>query len=105
MAAHQEPVYTLQEIFQQPLSVAHDSGSRSRGLELESGFGSAADVLFTGARVGGLRRPQQLRRGHAPLLLPTTDLLVDPQALPSRRDDVISCAHSGNAARRVLLGG
>jgi tagatose-6-phosphate ketose/aldose isomerase len=100
---HDEPVYTLQEIFQQPLlwptTVACvRAASQQLNLAIDK-----AHVLFTGAGSSAYAASAVASAWPRAVAIPTTDLLVDPERYLVGVDAVISLARSGNSPESAAV--
>ena len=98
-----EPAYTWQEIFQQPLlwptTVARvRAASGQLNLDFEK-----ARVLLTGAGSSAYAASAAASAWPRAVAIPTTDLLVDPQRYLVDVDAVISLARSGNSPESAAV--
>jgi tagatose-6-phosphate ketose/aldose isomerase len=98
-----EPAYTWQEIFQQPLlwptTVARvRAASGQLNLDFEK-----ARVLLTGAGSSAYAALAVASAWPRAVAIPTTDLLVDPQRYLVDVDAVISLARSGNSPESAAV--
>src|SRR5580658_3502881 len=98
-----EPIYTLQEIFQQPLlwptTVARVRAASERlNLTFEM-----AHVLLTGAGSSAYAASGVASAWPRAVAVPTTDLLVDPERYLGDVDAVISLARSGNSPESAAV--
>jgi tagatose-6-phosphate ketose/aldose isomerase len=97
VGSHDEPAYTLQEIFQQPLlwptTVAR---VRAASGQLHPAF-EKARVLLTGAGSSAYAASAVASAWPRAVAVPTTDLLIDPERYLGDVDAVISLARSGNS--------
>ncbi len=94
---HDQPAYTLQEIFQQPLlwpTTVDRVRSASRQLNLAL---DKARVLLTGAGSSAYAASAAASAWPRAIAVPTTDLLLDPERYLVDVDAVISLARSGNS--------
>src|SRR5271154_5910084 len=100
---HNEPVYTLQEIFQQPIlwptTVAR---IRAASGQLNQTF-EKAHVLLTGAGSSAYAASGVASAWPRAVAVPTTDLLVDPERYLGDVDAVISLARSGNSPESAAV--
>jgi tagatose-6-phosphate ketose/aldose isomerase len=100
---HNEPVVTLQEIFQQPLlwptTVARVRAASER---LKLTF-EMAHVLLTGAGSSAYAASGVASAWPRAVAVPTTDLLVDPERYLGDVDAVISLARSGNSPESAAV--
>src|SRR3984885_14344794 len=98
-----EPAYTLQEIFQQPLlwptTVAR---VRAASGQLHLDF-EKARVLLTGAGSSGYAASAVASAWPRAVAVPTTDLLIDPGRYLVDVDAVISLARSGNSPESAAV--
>jgi tagatose-6-phosphate ketose/aldose isomerase len=100
---HDEPVYTLPEIFQQPLlwpSTVTRVRAASQQLNLAS---DQARVLLTGAGSSAYAASAVASAWPRGVAVPTTDLLVDPERYLVDVDAVISLARSGNSPESAAV--
>jgi len=98
-----EPAYTWQEIFQQPLlwptTVARvRAASGQLNLDFEK-----ARVLLTGAGSSAYAALAVASAWPRAVAIPTTDLLIDPQRYLVDVDAVISLARSGNSPESAAV--
>jgi D-galactosamine 6-phosphate deaminase/isomerase len=98
-----EPAYTWQEIFQQPLlwptTVARvRAASGQLNLDFEK-----ARVLLTGAGSSAYAASAVASAWPRAVAIPTTDLLIDPQRYLVDVDAVISLARSGNSPESAAV--
>jgi tagatose-6-phosphate ketose/aldose isomerase len=98
-----EPTYTWQEIFQQPLlwptTVARvRAASGQLNLDFEK-----ARVLLTGAGSSAYAASAVAAAWPRAVAIPTTDLLIDPQRYLVDVDAVISLARSGNSPESAAV--
>jgi tagatose-6-phosphate ketose/aldose isomerase len=98
-----EPAYTWQEIFQQPLlwptTVARvRAASGQLNLDFEK-----ARVLLTGAGSSAYAALAVASAWPRAVAIPTTDLLIDPQRYLVEVDAVISLARSGNSPESAAV--
>src|ERR1700678_4576792 len=100
---HNEPVYTLQEIFQQPIlwptTVAR---VRAASGQLHQTF-EKAHVLLTGAGSSAYAASGVASAWPRAVAVPTTDLLLDPERYLVDVDAVISLARSGNSPESAAV--
>src|ERR1700691_5882839 len=100
---HNEPVYTLQEIFQQPIlwptTVAR---VRAASGQLQQTF-EKAHVLLTGAGSSAYAALGVASAWPKAVAVPTTDLLLDPERYLVDVDAVISFARSGNSPESAAV--
>src|ERR1700678_2778823 len=98
-----DPAFTLQEIFQQPLlwptTVAR---VRAASAQLPPDF-EKARVLLTGAGSSAYAASAVASAWPRAVLVPTTDLLVDPERYLVDVDAVISLARSGNSPESAAV--
>jgi tagatose-6-phosphate ketose/aldose isomerase len=98
-----EPTYTLQEIFQQPLlwptTVAR---VRAASGELNLDF-EKARVLLTGAGTSAYAASAVASAWPRAVAIPTTDLLIDPERYLVDVDAIISLARSGNSPESAAV--
>ena len=98
-----EPAFTLQEIFQQPLlwptTVAR---VRAASGQLNLTF-EKAHVLLTGAGSSAYAALGVASAWPRAVAVPTTDLLVDPERYLGDVDAVISLARSGNSPESAAV--
>ena len=100
---HDEPVYTLQEIFQQPLLwLTTVARVRAASQQLNLAF-DKAHVLFTGAGSSAYAASAAASAWPRAVAVPTTDLLVDPERYLVGVDAVISLARSGNSPESAAV--
>jgi tagatose-6-phosphate ketose/aldose isomerase len=100
---HDEPVYTLQEIFQQPLlwpSTVARVGAATQQLNLAF---DKAHVLLTGAGSSAYAASAVASAWPRAVAVPTTDLLVDPERYLVNVDAIISLARSGNSPESAAV--
>ncbi len=102
---HDQPLFTWQEIVQQPLlwptTVARVRASSER-LNL-AGRLSGARVLLTGAGSSAYAASSVALAWPGALAVPTTDLLVDPERYLRDVGAVISLARSGNSPESAAV--
>jgi tagatose-6-phosphate ketose/aldose isomerase len=98
-----EPAYTLQEIFQQPLlwptTVAR---VRAASGQLHLAF-EKARVLLTGAGSSAYAASAVASAWPRAVAIPTTDLLIDPERYLVDVDAVVSLARSGNSPESAAV--
>src|SRR5580658_2992410 len=98
-----EPIYTLQEIFQQPIlwptTVAR---VRAASGQLHQTF-EKAHVLLTGAGTSAYAASGVASAWPRAVAVPTTDLLLDPERYLVDVDAVISLARSGNSPESAAV--
>src|SRR5271170_6749092 len=98
-----DPAYTLQEIFQQPLlwptTVAR---VRAASGHLHLAF-EKARVLLTGAGSSAYAAAAAASAWPRAVAVPTTDLLVDPERYLVDVDAVVSLARSGNSPESAAV--
>src|ERR1700722_4406810 len=98
-----EPIYTLQEIFQQPIlwptTVAR---VRAASGQLQQTF-EQAHVLLTGAGSSAYAASGVASAWPRAVAVPTTDLLLDPERYLVDVDAVISLARSGNSPESAAV--
>ena len=101
---HDEPAYTLQEIFQQPLlwptTVARVRAAEQLNLAFQL---EKARVLLTGAGSSAYAASAAASAWPRAVAVPTTDLLVDPERYLGDVDAVISLARSGNSPESAAV--
>jgi tagatose-6-phosphate ketose/aldose isomerase len=100
-----EPVHTLQEIFQQPLlwpTTVARVRSASEQLKLAYQL-EKARVLLTGAGSSAYAASGAASAWPQAVAVPTTDLLVDPERYLVGVDAVISLARSGNSPESAAV--
>ena len=100
---HDEPVYTLQEIFQQPLlwpSTVARVGAAAQQVNLAF---DKAHVLFTGAGSSAYAASAVASAWPRAVAVPTTDLLIDPERYLVDVDAIISLARSGNSPESAAV--
>ena len=102
---HDEPVYTLQEIFQQPiLWPATVARVRAASQQLNLAFQlEKAHILLTGAGSSAYAASAVASAWPRAVAVPTTDLLVDPQRYLVDVDAIISLARSGNSPESAAV--
>jgi len=98
---HAEPVYTLQEIFQQPL-LWPGTVARVRAASQQLAF-HKAQVLLTGAGSSAYAASAVAAAWPQAVAVPTTDLLVDPERYLAGVDTIISLARSGNSPESAAV--
>src|ERR1700678_1003970 len=100
---HNEPVFTLQEIFQQPiLWPTTVAGVRAAAGQLHQTF-EKAHVLLTGAVSSAYAASGVASAWPRAVAVPTTDLLIDPERYLVDVDAVISLARSGNSPESAAV--
>ncbi len=98
-----EPAYTLQEIFQQPLLwPATVARVRAASGQLHLDF-EKARVLLTGAGSSAYAASAVASAWPHAVAVPTTDLLIDPERYLDDVDAVISLARSGNSPESAAV--
>ena len=100
---HDEPVYTLPEIFQQPMlwpTTVARVGAAAQQVNLAF---DKARVLLTGAGSSAYAASAVASAWPRAVAVPTTDLLIDPERYLVDVDAVISLARSGNSPESAAV--
>jgi tagatose-6-phosphate ketose/aldose isomerase len=102
---HSAPLYTLQEILQQPLlwpTTVESVRSASERLNLPARLNHAR-ILLTGAGTSAYAASAVAAAWPRALAVPTTDLLADAERYLLEVDAVISLARSGNSPESAAV--